>query len=288
MHHPTPLSARPFAAQLVRLGLALAAIILSDPQDIWAKKEPPVCTPLVPCTDPRGCPDLTIDPGILLASPSIDIHTFAADDCAVVEGEATAGTRKMLLFSTQSNNRGPGALFLGNPADHPDWFEFAPCHGHYHIKDYADYRLWTVAGYDQWKALRAANPQLCARQVFDANPDLAAQFINGHKLGLCFFDVLTMGQAISATEVCPRTLDPRTYTSCDFAGLGVCWADIYEPIYGFVDGQWIDVTGLADGDYVLENESNATRLITETDYTNNSAGVLLRLRNRNVRVLGPR
>ena len=44
----------------------------------------------------------------------------------------------------------------------------------------------------------------------------------------------------------------------------------------------------ASDPYVLENESNATRLITEADYTNNSAGVLLRLRNRNVRVIGPR
>jgi hypothetical protein len=283
-----PSPARPFVVSLTWLVLALVAIILSTPSDVWAKRTAPVCTPLVPCTDPRGCPDLTIDPGILLASPVIDIHTFAASDCAVVEGEAIAGTRKMLLFSTQSNNRGPGALFLGNPADHPEWFEFATCHGHYHIKDYADYRLWTVAGYDQWKALRTADPGLCAKQVFDRNPALQAQFINGHKLGLCFYDVLRMAQAPNATEVCPRTLDPQTYFGCDYAGLGVCWADIYEPVYGFVDGQWIDVTDVPDGDYVLENESNATRLITESDYTNNSAGVLIRLRNRNVRILGPR
>jgi hypothetical protein len=249
-----------------------------------------VCTPQVPCADPRGCPDLTIDPGILAARNStiVQMHTFAPTDCAVVEGMALAGTRRLLLFATQSNNLGPGAVVLGNPADHPDWFEFATCHGHYHIKDYADYRLWTTAAYTQWKALRAANPGACAAQVLDANPSLQSQLVKGNKLGLCFYDVLMMGQARSATEVCPRALDPQTYFDCDFAGLGVCWADIYEAgLFGSVDGQWIDITGLADGEYVLENESNATHLITEADYGNNSSAIRIRIKGKNIHIFGP-
>jgi lysyl oxidase len=273
---------RPLFARLL---MAIIAAVLFAPSGAFAKRPPPICTPLVPCTDPRGCPDLTIDPGVL-QSVSIDVHTFAATDCAVVEGMAVAGTRKMLLFSTQSNNIGPGALFLGNPLDHPDWFEFSACHGHYHIKDYADYRLWSVNGFNQWKALRAANPTLCAQQVLDANPALASQMIRGNKLGLCFWDVVPMQLVQIATQACPRTPDPQTYVSCDFAGLSVCWADIYEPIYGFVDGQWIDVTGLPNGDYVLENESNAKRLITEADYTNNSSAALIHIVNRNVTYRG--
>ena len=249
-----------------------------------------VCTPQVPCADPRGCPDLTIDPGILSARNStiVQMHTFAPTDCAVVEGMALAGTRRLLLFSTQSNNRGPGAVVLGNPADHPDWFEFATCHGHYHIKDYADYRLWTPAGYAQWKALRAASPGACAAQVLGDNPSLLSQLVKGNKLGLCFFDVVMMGQPRGSTELCPGTLDPQTYLDCDFAGLGVCWADIYEAgLFGTVDGQWIDITGLADGDYVLENESNATHLITEADYGNNSTAIRLRIKGKNTHILGP-
>jgi Lysyl oxidase len=248
------------------------------------------CTPLVPCADPRGCPDLTIDPGIMAARNStiVQMHTFAPTDCAVVEGMAVAGTRRLLLFSTQGNNLGPGAVVLGNPADHPDWFEFATCHGHYHIKDYADYRLWTPAGYTQWKALRAANPGVCAAQVLDANPSLLSQLVKGNKLGLCFFDVVMMGQLRSATEICPRTLDPQTYFDCNFAGLGVCWADIYEAgLFGSVDGQWIDITDLPDGEYVLENESNATHLITEADYDNNSTALRVRIKGKNLHILGP-
>lgn len=275
-----------FAIRLTRLSLAVVAAVLVAPPVLLAKKRVPICTPQVPCADSRGCPDLTIDPGIL-QSVFIDIHTFAATDCAVAEGMATAGTRKMLLFSTITNNIGPGALFLGNPVDHPDWFEFSVCHGHYHIKDYADYRLWTVEGYNQWKALRDANPTLCAQQVLDANPDLTTQVVRGNKLGFCFFDTVLMGQARLSTVVCPRTPDPQTYFSCDYAGLSVCWADDYDPIYGEVDGQWIDVTDVPDGYYVLENESNGKRLITEADYTNNSAAALIRIQNRNVKYLNP-
>ena len=264
--------------------LAVVAAVLLAPQGLQAKKAVPICTPQIPCSDPRGCPDLTIDPG-LLRSAFYDVHTFAANDCAVVEGMITAGTRKLILFATETNNLGPGALVIGNPLDHPEWFDLVTCHGHAHIKDYADYRLWTLAGYDRWKALRAANPDLCAQQVLDGNPDLATQLVRGNKLGICFYDVLLMGQSFQGTQVCPRTPDPQTYMSCNDAGLGVCWSDIYEPIYGFVDGQWIDVTDVPDGDYVLENESNAKRLITEADYTNNSAALAIRIKAQKVHIL---
>lgn len=277
----------PSAGRWLR-ALSLCAALLVSAAPALLAQEPPVCTPQVPCTDPRGCPDFTIDPGVLDSVTQVDRHVFLPTDCAVLEGMAAPGDRKLIIFSTQTNNRGPGALSLGNPADHPEWFTLATCHGHYHIKDYADYRLWTIDGYAQWKALRAANPGLCAQQVLDANPGLAAQMVRGTKLGLCFYDVVMMGQIATATEACPRTLDPQTYLSCDDAGLGVCWADIYEAgLYGSVDGQWIDVTDLPLGDYVLENESNATRLITETDYTNNSAAIRIRLRKQNLKVLGP-
>src|SRR5262245_50995347 len=272
--------------RLIARVLAVIAVALISPRRLLADKPESICRPQVPCSDPRGCPDMSIDPGIM-QSVMIDIHTFLPTDCAVVEGMATAGTRKLLLFTTQTNNRGPGALVLGNPADHPDWFEYSACHGHYHIKDWAEFRLWTEAGFAQWKALRAANPTLCAQQIFDANPDLASLVVRGNKLGLCFEDSLLMAQAPLDTEICPRTPDPRTYVSCDYAGLSVCWADQYSPIYGFIDGQWIDVTDVPTGYYVLENEANDSRLITETDYTNDSSAALIRILNRNVKYIQP-
>jgi hypothetical protein len=126
----------------VGVSLALLVIALLSPRALWAKKPVPICTPLIPCSDSRGCPDLTIDPGVL-SHPSVDVHTFAADDCAVVEGMVAAGTRRLILFSTQSNNLGPGAL---------------------------------------WRALRAAAPNLCAQQILETNPDLATQLVRAPSL----------------------------------------------------------------------------------------------------------
>ena len=57
-------------------------------------------------------------------------------------------------------------------------------------------------------------------------------------------------------------------------GLSVCQTDFYP---AFLDGQWIDVTGLQAGDYVLEIEVNAERFFQETDYSNNSASIRVTL-----------
>ena len=240
------------------------------------------CTPQNTCTDPRGCPDFRVDPGVLLyvvaGRYAIETRTYDPSDCAVLEGEVPAGTNNFLVFSTGITNFGPGALTLGNPADHPEWFDLVTCHGHPHIKEYADYRLWTAAGYDLWVALRAANPEACAQDLLDANPALAAQMLKGGKRGFCLYDVVPHNDLGVESRICTAPLDPLTYPDCDNAGLGVCWMDIYEPIPGYTDGQSLPITGLPDGDYVLENEANARHFFMENDYSNNSAAVGFRLR----------
>jgi len=44
------------------------------------------CTPVNTCTDPRGCPDFVVDPGVLKGSVFAGTRTFAETDCAVIEG----------------------------------------------------------------------------------------------------------------------------------------------------------------------------------------------------------
>ena len=56
-------------------------------------------------------------------------------------------------------------------------------------------------------------------------------------------------------------------------GISVGWSDVYE---AWRDGQYIDVTGLAAGTYVLVHRVNASRLV-ESDYANNASSVRLRL-----------
>jgi hypothetical protein len=270
------------------IALALAVQVAGSADPAAAPRFKSLCEPVNRCTDRRGCPDFVVDQGILSGAFFWEL-TYAPDDCSVIEGEVNAGTREYVSFNTMISNFGPGAITLGDPLDHPEWFDLVTCHGHAHIKEYADYRLWTAAGYEQWTALRAANPEACVLDIFAAHPELEGQLARGHKQGFCLYDVVPHAQLSSVP--CPAAQDPKTYPGCDFAGLGVCWSDIYEAFPGFIDGQAIDVQDLPDGEYVLENEVNARHFFREANYLNNSAAVRLRLFQRGQRrlmeILGP-
>jgi len=227
------------------------------------------CAPFVPCTDKNGCPDLIVDATQIPIDLSLKKETWTSTDCAVVEGEVVAGDRWLLRFDSATPNLGPGDLIIGNPLDHPDWFDFVTCHGHPHFKEYTDYRLWTPKAYAQWIALRQADPSACARDVLAANPNVARQLITGKKQGFCVVDVLPY-----SLGACAGVRSNAHFTSCDKMGLSVCQEDFYG---FFFDGQWLDVTGLQAGDYVLEIEVNAEHFFQETDYTNNSASITVTL-----------
>jgi hypothetical protein len=62
--------------------------------------------PVVPCTDPRGCPDLTVDKNRLRQWYPVKA-TFSPEDCAVQEGFTKPGTRRLLLF-----------IYSGSHTDH--------------------------------------------------------------------------------------------------------------------------------------------------------------------------
>src|SRR5205814_8938895 len=44
------------------------------------------------------------------------------------------------------------------------------------------------------------------------------------------------------------------------------WGDLYDST---LDGQWIDISGVADGNYTLELEVNPQHILPESDYSNN-------------------
>lgn len=219
---------------------------------------------VVPCGDPNGCPDLTVDAS-KLAQWKIDRATFSSSDCAVIEGEVSAGRRILLRFSFGSPNIGAGDLVVGNPSDHPDWFDFNTCHGHPHFKQYADYRLWTVDGYNEWSGLRRDNPGALSSDLLAQIANLGSKMISGRKFGFCTIDVYQYS----------GTAGPAKYDSClTNQGISVGWGDLY----GYqLDGQWIDVTDIPGGTYILEGEVNAEHFFTEMDYTNNSATTVVKI-----------
>jgi hypothetical protein len=57
-------------------------------------------------------------------------------------------------------------------------------------------------------------------------------------------------------------------------GISVGYGDVYYPL---LEGQYVDVTGLAAGRYELVHRVNADRALRETDYDNDAASVLLDL-----------
>lgn len=214
----------------------------------------------IPCLDPRGCPDMIVDAGALSGNQTTQ-EEFSEYDCDVQEGLVQAGERRLLRFDFFTPNIGKGDLIIGSPLLWPDHYEFSLCHAHQHLQRYADYRLWTSANYDRWQQLRAAQPGALPQDLLAAHPDLAP--IQGRKQGYCLLDVEAYGGVRGASPV------PK-YLTCDTQGQSVGWGDVYSLR---LPGQYIDITGVAPGDYVLEGEINIERLYTESDYTNNRAAV---------------
>lgn len=175
-------------------------------------------------------PDLTVSADDALASLRIERETFPADSCAIEEGcVAAAGERRLLRFSTTTPNVGELDLVLGDPAL-ADGFEYAPCHGHYHFEGYARYELVDAAG---------------------------AIVAEGHKQAFCLLDSEPVGLPGAAPS-------PRYH--CGFQGLSRGWADTYG---ASLDCQWVDVTDVADGAYLLRISVNPERILPESDYDNN-------------------
>lgn len=136
-------------------------------------------------------------------------------------------------------------------------------------KEYADYRLWTPSGYQAWQALRARNPDALPRDLLQKNAKIASQMVEGAKLGFCVIDIIP---ATSSPDYVGPAPGPAKYSSCrSNQGISVGWADSY--FFTQLDGQWIDVTDVAPGDYILEAEVNPERLFTETSYRDNASAV---------------
>lgn len=184
-------------------------------------------------TSSGDLPDLGIDQDDLRNSVLIETQYFAPGHCAVFEGCVDGtGNRRLLRFNTTTPNYGPGDVFMGDPRG-SSTFEYSSCHDHYHFREYADYRLLDMGG------------NIVAR---------------GHKQAFCLVDLWQppglRGRA-----------DPQ-FNHCGFQGISAGWADVY---HRGLDCQWIDITGVPSGRYVLEVVVNPARVIREHNYSNNTA-----------------
>ena len=200
-------------------------------------------------------PDLQVSVNTILNSLEINSFT-SSDECLVAEGCITGtGERKTLRFTTTISNYGNEDFFIGESggADglNPNFY-WDDCHGHAHYEGYANYRLYNYPSLDPSETI-------------------------GHKNGWCVMD---LGGAVSS-ETPEYITNPSSCSftyGCTIMGISKGCSDTYG---SGISCQWVDVTGLADGEYVLAVSTNM-----ETDnyvpqyeinFSNNNVYVLFKL-----------
>ncbi|WP_437999979.1 lysyl oxidase family protein [Sorangium sp. So ce185] len=178
-------------------------------------------------------PDLRPNKERIVDTVQFSYQTFPADACEIVEGcIAGPGRRHLLQFEGRIENAGPAHLDPGSEFDNP-LFEYAQCHGHFHFREFTDYRL------------------------VDANGEVIAR---GHKQAFCLTDMEPLDLESPATPGFPTSGG----NGCNFLSAG--WADIYDV---GVPCQWVDVTDVPEGDYILRVAVNPTGAVAEQSIENN-------------------
>ncbi len=142
------------------------------------------------------------------------------------------------------------------------YFVFHPGHDHWHVEDMTQFELFTY------------NP--------DGTPNTLLATTD--KLSFCMFD----DKAVDLNR--PGAAPARSYfrTGCDsggIQGISVGWSDIYT---ANIEGQHLNIDGLADGRYLVRSTVDPVNLIVEQDNANNSTINYIEIIGNAVRVLpGP-
>jgi len=209
--------------------------------DLTAKKcggEGRTKPPLAGAMCAFSAPDLVQDIPLLEQSVHLDDRALSYLYCAHEEGclsesantaDWPYGSRRLLRFSTRVWNRGKADF---KPARAKNQWVWHQCHQHYHS-------MAEFTHYD----------------ILDLNFTRIAQ---GHKASFCLED----------SECLPnvaRRFDCDSPTGGE-QGIAVGCADNYA--YN-IDCQWIDVTDVKPGNYLLRIHVNPHKLVAESDFTNN-------------------
>jgi hypothetical protein len=173
---------------------------------------------------------VTVDRHVVRASLEFEDRFFGDGDCSVVEGSVGGtGMRRLLLFDTVILNQGDEDILVGDPADPVP--PLLPSDFEYSpCHDHFHFSGW--ADYE----LRDLEGAVVAF---------------GHKQAFCLLDSINYFVGM-----------PSQGFDCAFQGISAGWADVYDKS---LDGQWVDVTGVPEGDYVLAVTVNADGKVVETD-----------------------
>jgi hypothetical protein len=149
-------------------------------------------------------------------------------------------------------------------------YELHATHAHFHYRNFAVSELWASDEHGR---------RLGDEPVQD-----------GHKNGFCVIDIenIWFGRHGDAARdyylpQCQAPTDSGPSGPALRQGMSVGWADVYN---WFLPDQYIEVSGLPDGYYLLETLADADGLVLETNEHNNSATALIRICGNAVEIVG--
>jgi hypothetical protein len=184
-----------------------------------------------PVYDNGGKPDLVVDPQRFVSKMEIIDRLFAEGNCAIQEGAVgEAGNRRLVRFDTVVMNAGDGDLVTGDRNDPNNSERFELSPCHNH------YHSGSFLNYELLNKERTV-------------------VVAGHKQSFCLEDSLKFEGEKS-----------NDY-NCTVQGISSGWASWF---HRKQIGQWIDITGVPEGDYIVRVIVNAAGTFDEGQnrYTN--------------------
>ena len=155
-----------------------------------------------------------------------------------------------------------------------DTYEFHPTHAHFHYKNFGQAFLYRL------------------------HPDGSLEKVReSRKNGFCMIDVENTRFGLDDHGLPYKGEAPRSYyfPRCNAPterdahgtymvnGISVGWADVYN---WFLADQYIEISGVPDGLYVIETVANPIRTVRETSFDDNAARATIRLSGDSVTLVG--
>jgi Lysyl oxidase len=201
----------------IRLGLLMACLLLAP--GIGTAQRTSVAREF-PLYDNGGKPDMVMDPQRFVAQMEIVDRSFEPTDCAIVEGVVGgSGYRRLLRFDTVVMNRGGGDLVVGDRSDPNN--PYAP-----HFVFHSCHGHYHIKNFSTYELL-----------TLDG-----ALVVAGTKQGFCFEDSFKYEDGGKSNGY-----------DCHDQGISAGWGDWY---YKQLVGQWIDISGVPEGTYIVRVRLN--------------------------------